>query len=88
MLYLERSEAAEKLQTGDKIIFSPQLSEIENKGNPEEFDFKKYLSYSMILTSDYLSSDEWQLPPDDVAPGIRHIFLRFRTKNWKLQNLD
>ena len=80
MLYLERSEAAEKLQTGDKIIFSPQLSEIENKGNPEEYDFKKYLSYSMILTSDYLSSDEWQLLPDDAAPGIRHVFLRFRTQ--------
>lgn len=80
MLYLERNDAAEKLQTGDKIIFSPQLNEIENKGNPEEFDFKKYLSYSLILTSDYLTSDEWQLLPDDAAPGIRHIFLRFRTK--------
>lgn len=78
LLFLENSAEAAALKTGDKIVFSPTLSEIGNKGNPEEFDFRKYLSYNLILSSDYLSSDEWKVLPADGNIGLQHRFLRFR----------
>lgn len=78
LLYVENNEKSKNLRPGDKIVFSPQLSEIENKGNPEEFDCKKYLSYNLILSSDYIKSDEWQLLSNDYELGISSRMLRFR----------
>ncbi|MCF0207071.1 MAG: ComEC/Rec2 family competence protein, partial [Bacteroidales bacterium] len=79
MLYLEKDTAAMLLQTGDKIVFSPELEEIENKGNPEEFDYKKYLAYNMIFSSDFLASDDWRLFNDE-ATNFRSKFSRIRQK--------
>ncbi|MBQ5457972.1 MAG: ComEC/Rec2 family competence protein, partial [Bacteroidales bacterium] len=67
------------LRTGDRIVFSPELSGIENKGNPEEFDYRKYLAYNMIFSSDYLAGDDWRLV-DDEAVGFRPKLSRLRMK--------
>lgn len=85
ILYVDNNAESAKLKPGDKIIFSPLLSEIENKGNPEEFDFKKYLSYSLILSSDYIQSDDWQLLSSEKDISIRHKFLRYR--QWLISKL-
>ena len=79
LLYLEKDSASMLLRTGDRIVFSPELSGIENKGNPEEFDYRKYLAYNMIFTSDYLAGDDWRLV-DDEAVGFRPKLSRLRLK--------
>jgi len=79
LLYLEKDSASVLLRTGDRIVFSPELSEIENKGNPEEFDYRKYLAYNMIFSSDYLAGDDWRLV-DDEAVGFRPKLSRLRMK--------
>lgn len=78
LLYLEKNEKSLSLKPGDKIVFSPDFSEIQNKGNPEEFDLKKYLTYNLILSADFLSSDEWQKIDSNLPIGIKQKFLRFR----------
>lgn len=80
LIYMERDSSSEVLKAGDKIIFTPELSEISNRGNPEEFDYKKYLEYNLIYTSDYLSSNEWKLLKTENNFKIRHRLLHFRTK--------
>lgn len=79
LLYLEKDSASVRLQSGDRIVFSPELSGIENKGNPEEFDYRKYLAYNMIFSSDFLAGDDWKLV-DDEAVGFRPKLSRLRTK--------
>ena len=79
LLYLEKDSASLILRTGDRIVFSPELSGIENKGNPEEFDYRKYLAYNMIFSSDYLAGDDWRLV-DDEAVGFRPKLSRLRMK--------
>ncbi|MBO4874317.1 MAG: ComEC/Rec2 family competence protein [Bacteroidales bacterium] len=79
LLYLEKDSASLLLRTGDRIVFSPELSGIENKGNPEEFDYRKYLAYNMIFSSDYLAGDDWRLV-DDEAVGFRPKLSRLRMK--------
>ncbi len=61
LLYIERNEHSENLSVGNQIIFTPSLSEIENSGNPEEFNYKKYLAYNFIENTDYLSAEDWQI---------------------------
>ncbi|HOK38017.1 MAG TPA: ComEC/Rec2 family competence protein [Bacteroidales bacterium] len=78
LLYLEKNEKSLSLKPGDKIIFTPDFSEIKNNGNPEEFDLKQYLTYNLILSSDFLSSDEWQKIDSDLPIRTKQKFLRFR----------
>ena len=78
LLYIENDERSQNLMAGNKIIFSPQLSEIENKGNPEEFDYKKYLTYNLIYSSDFIASDDWQILQNQTAFDIRIKLLNFR----------
>ncbi|MCK9254213.1 MAG: competence protein ComEC family protein [Bacteroidales bacterium] len=80
ILYIENNEEVKNLKIGDKIIFTPDLQEVENKGNPEEFDYKKYLSYNLILSTDYLSSSEWKILKEDKNLKLQHRFSRFRNK--------
>ncbi|MFY9592274.1 MAG: ComEC/Rec2 family competence protein, partial [Bacteroidales bacterium] len=80
ILYIENNEDVNSLKVGDKLIFSPDLQEIGNKGNPEEFDYKKYLSYSLILSTDYLSSSEWKILKENKNIKLQYRFSRFRTK--------
>jgi competence protein ComEC len=79
LLYLEKDSASMLLRTGDRIVFSPELTGIENKGNPEEFDYRKYLAYNMIYSSDYLAGDEWRLV-DNESIGFRPKLSRLRLK--------
>ncbi len=80
LLYLGKNEKSLSLKPGDKIVFTPDFSEIKNKGNPEEFDLKKYLTYNLILSTDFLSSDEWQKIDSDLPIGTKQKFLRFRDR--------
>ncbi len=78
MLYLSPDEKTNIITTGSYIIFSPQLSEIANRGNPEEFDYKRYLSYNLIYTSDFLNTDDWDFFGDKKSENIRFQMLNFR----------
>ncbi len=79
LLYLEKDSSSLALRTGDKIVFSPQLSEIENKENPEEFDYKRYLAYNMIISSDFLACDDWMLV-DTRTSSFRAKMSRIRLR--------
>jgi competence protein ComEC len=80
LLYLEKDSLSQDLRVGDMIVFSPELSEIQNKGNPEEFDYKKYLSYNLIYSSDFLSGTDWSLLETSRNIKLKYKILRFRTK--------
>jgi len=65
ILYIADKDEDNEPEIGDRIIFEPILQEIKNPGNPHEFDYKKYLSYSMISKQAFLKSDQWQLLKSD-----------------------
>lgn len=80
IVFIENNEAVHNLKIGDKIIFSANLQDIENKGNPEEFDFKKYLSHNLIYSTDYLNSSDWKLLKETQDFKLVHRFSRFRNR--------
>lgn len=60
LVYFEKTEEAKMLQPGDNIIFDATPVKIKNRGNPFEFDFKKYEERKRIYRQLYLPGDEWQ----------------------------
>ncbi len=61
VLYFEKDKRSLALQNGDNLLFEPVLQEIENAGNPNEFNYKQYLAYHLITHQAYLKSQKWQL---------------------------
>lgn len=78
MLYISPDEKSKKLRSGSGIIFSPQLSEISSRGNPEEFDYRRYLSYNLINTSDFLNTEDWNLFDHANKTNVKSRMLNFR----------
>lgn len=61
LLYLAPDSAGESIRRGDEILFSARLSSPEHRGNPDEFDYHRYLTRKGISGTAYLSSGQWQI---------------------------
>ena len=60
VLYIQKDSSAMNLKSGDKLLISTILSLPETKGNPDEFDYGKYLLRKGIVASGYVSGGDWQ----------------------------
>lgn len=80
ILYIENDSLSKNLKVGDIIALNPMLQDIENSGNPEEFNYKQYLSYNLINTSAYIKSDKWILIENHNEIPLHLKLLRSRDK--------
>lgn len=60
IIYFEKNEKAFDLKYGDEIIFYAKLKEIEAPKNPEEFNYKDFLSFQGIQSQTYLKTPDWK----------------------------
>tara|TARA_R110001592_G_scaffold6720_1_gene36116 strand:+ start:6255 stop:8384 length:2130 start_codon:yes stop_codon:yes gene_type:complete len=61
ILFIQKDSLSQQLNFGDYISFSPQLENIPEPKNPNEFDYKKYLSFHLIHQQSYLKSNNWKV---------------------------
>ncbi len=61
LVYFEKAEDIKQLKPGSQIIFEQSPEPIENRGNPYEFDYKKYLEKKHIFRQVYLQTGNWHL---------------------------
>ena len=61
LVYFEKGENIKQLKPGSQIIFEQLPEPIENRGNPYEFDYKKYLEKKHIFRQVYLKTGYWSL---------------------------
>ena len=61
MVTLEKDSIAKLLKYGDLILIKGNIKEINNAGNPSEFDYKKYLARKHIHYKTYQNSEQWVL---------------------------
>jgi competence protein ComEC len=62
--------AKQKLPYGTEFIFSKKPQEVENAGNPYEFDYKAYLSYNNVYHRINLTEEDFQisaLKPENIV---------------------
>jgi len=59
MAYFEKSERAENVRYGDVLLFFDPPDEIEPPKNPEQFDYKRYLSRKGISRQLYAKNERW-----------------------------
>ncbi len=60
ILYLQKDSLALDLRYGEKLVLFAQPSNIKNNGNPNDFDYAKFLKHKGIIKTSYIPSNEWQ----------------------------
>lgn len=60
MTYFEKTERSLSLRYGDVIVFHEPPKLVEEPRNPEQFDYRKYLSRKGVLRQVYLKDDAWE----------------------------
>lgn len=59
-LYLETSDESGSLKPGDEIVFFAKLEPFKNFGNPDDFDYARFMKIKGFAGSGYASSSDWQ----------------------------
>lgn len=79
ILYLQQTDEARLLQPGDEIAFTTTIQPFKNFGNPDDFDYEKFMKTKGFTGSAYIPERNWQ------ATGRENISFyitgqRFRAK--------
>jgi competence protein ComEC len=70
IVYLQKDSLSNQLNVGDLISFEPKLEDVPPPKNPNEFDFRKYLSFHLIHQQAFLRSNNWKLIQEAPTTGI------------------
>lgn len=82
ILYLQKDSLLSNLKAGDYLMITSSLQQVQNAGNPYEFDYVGYLETKHILYSSYLRSESWK------KLDIHSYSLKDRSWNWRNQLLS
>lgn len=80
LVFVSKDSVSSKLQYGDKILFNGKASEVVNPGNPEEFDYKRFLFRKGITSQIFLASDKLKIISHNKANPFLSFALKIRTK--------
>ncbi|MGB0888295.1 MAG: ComEC/Rec2 family competence protein [Vicingaceae bacterium] len=70
IIYLQKDSLSKFLNIGDLISFEPKLENVPAPKNPNEFDFRKYLSFHLIHQQAFLRSNNWKLIKQAPTTGL------------------
>ena len=86
MAYFEKNEHSLGLKYGDVIVFFEPPSVVESPKNPEQFDYKRYLSRKGILRQVYLKNGSWERLDCNRANPI--YAFSYRLRDFLLQTMQ
>jgi competence protein ComEC len=61
LVTIQKDSLSAQLEYGDIILIKGNVKEINNAGNPSEFDYKKYLARKHLHYKSFQNSEEWAL---------------------------
>ncbi len=61
ILYIEDTWQTQYIEPGNEIIFKSKLKPFKNLGNPDDFDYKRYMQIKGFSASGYVSLENWYL---------------------------
>lgn len=79
VVYLQKDSLANLISPGDEIIFHSKLQSFKNFGNPDDFDYERFMKIKGYSGTTYLPSYNWQKTGKSVN-NISTISQRVRAK--------
>lgn len=77
--YLQKEDNARSLKPGEEIIFFSQIDSIRNFGNPDDFDYERYMHNKGFAGSTYIPTSSWQTTGNNNQ-SINTIALQVRQR--------
>lgn len=78
LLSLSKDSASEQLLRGDELLFYTHLSIPRNKGNPDEFDYARYLLRRGISGTGFASTGYWKLVAHNASRSLKDMAVDYR----------
>lgn len=80
LLYFPQDPATGILKRGDELLIHARLSPPGNNGNPDEFDYVRYLRRKGVSGTAYVPLGHWQVIGHNATPTLRQRALDCRGK--------
>ena len=75
--YLQRDSLTGKLLPGDEFLFRGKIQPFQNMGNPDDFDYVRYMYNEGLIGSVYVASTLWK-SQGKVSSSLKYKALRCR----------
>jgi competence protein ComEC len=79
LLYVERDSTSEQLRYGQQLVLRTKIQEVKPLGNPNEFDYSRYLRFHHIIFRGYVKRGDWKVLSTG-NPGLIGWFLELRSE--------
>ncbi|MGZ3863442.1 MAG: ComEC/Rec2 family competence protein [Bacteroidia bacterium] len=76
--YFSKTDSARLIETGQTIVFTGALQDIQSPLNPHEFDYKNYLALKNIYYTAYLKENNWAICRSQQHASLFTIAQRIR----------
>ena len=81
LFYFPRNSATVALKRGDRLWVHTRITPPVNNGNPDEFDYVRYLTRKAGTGTAYISAGHWRIIGHDTSRSLRQIALDYREKS-------
>lgn len=78
LVYLSRDSLSECLRRGDELLVYTKLSSPVNSGNPDEFDYARFLRHHQVSAVGFVYRGAWKRVSRDAARSFRQKALDHR----------
>lgn len=79
VLYIQQSKEALNLEAGDEILFFAEMQPFKNYGNPDNFDYSRYMKIKGYSASAYVATTDWSKTGRKPA-ALAAVSQRLRSK--------
>ena len=80
LAYFPKDSATATLSRGDELLIYTRLAPPANNGNPDEFDYARYLKRKGCSGTAYVAAGHWRKTGHDVSRSFGRIALDYREK--------
>lgn len=80
LLYFSKDSSATCLQRGDEVLIYTCLNSPANRGNPDEFDYARYLRRKGISATAYVNSGYWKVSGHNSSFSLYQVALDCRER--------
>lgn len=80
LLYLAKDSVGQLLKSGDELLVFARVAPPVNNGNPDEFDYARYLLHKGVSGTGFVDKGSWKLIASHSDKSLRGIALSYREK--------
>lgn len=80
LIYFSKDSASKQLTRGDEVFFYTRISAPRNNGNPDEFDYARYLLRRGISGTGFTFAHNWKIVGHDSARSLKQVSADYRER--------